>query len=358
MRRSSRGNPYHWPAGSPKAGQFAPKGAKGAIKSECTLEEYRRRTEERLNMEQREWYKNNGFEYDSSFTTYDSDEITEYVGENGLTIREVAFEGGHISYFAYKDGKLTVEATNPREIQQYVERERQAAEANGGFVSGKPKYAAAAPPSEHKCPKCGTTLRSGGVCPKCGWEKRLGRGNPAHANPRPRKVKDDYGFECEEANGNYHFGLRGKPSETYTFYGEDYDEKKVKPIRNSLSTVVPKPTGGMWLSPSDSPWGWKEWCKAEEFRDCPDSEKQTFSLNGAKVLHVYDTNDLNQIGARKDDFGTYFPDFEELAKHYDAMEVHYSRGEGLSRGLYGWDCDSLLVFNPKVLGKKHEDDSV
>lgn len=49
--------------------------------------------------------------------------------------------------------------------------------------------------------------------------------------------------------------------------------------------------------------------------------------------------------------------FEELAKEYDGIEVLMSEednldlaiGEGLYWELYGWDCDSLLVFNKDIV---------
>ena len=48
IRKSSRGNPYHWPAGSSKGGQFAPKGTIGTvILSECNEREYEMRTKYR-----------------------------------------------------------------------------------------------------------------------------------------------------------------------------------------------------------------------------------------------------------------------------------------------------------------------
>lgn len=61
--------------------------------------------------------------------------------------------------------------------------------------------------------------------------------------------------------------------------------------------------------------------------------------------------------------GAIFPlpfvvlDFEKLAKEYDGIEVLMSEedkldleiGKGLYWELYGWDCDSLLVFNKDIV---------
>lgn len=40
MRKSSRGNPYHWPAGSPKGGQFAPSNSQGLCNESYYPDEY------------------------------------------------------------------------------------------------------------------------------------------------------------------------------------------------------------------------------------------------------------------------------------------------------------------------------
>ncbi len=48
-------------------------------------------------------------------------------------------------------------------------------------------------------------------------------------------------------------------------------------------------------------------------------------------------------------------DFEELSKSYDGIELHLSEEEtedifnGLYWKLYGWDCDSILIFNKDII---------
>jgi len=50
-------------------------------------------------------------------------------------------------------------------------------------------------------------------------------------------------------------------------YGaREYNPDLVQPITNANTWC--KPYGGLWTSPVDSKWGWKDWCKAEEFRTC------------------------------------------------------------------------------------------
>lgn len=45
-------------------------------------------------------------------------------------------------------------------------------------------------------------------------------------------------------------------------------------VRNSYWV---KPTGGLWTSPVKSEWGWKQWCEAEQFREC--EQKDSFTIH-------------------------------------------------------------------------------
>ena len=42
-------------------------------------------------------------------------------------------------------------------------------------------------------------------------------------------------------------------------------------------------------------------------------------------------------------------DYEELAKHYDAILYIRNKELDCPGPMYSWDCDSLLVFNPDVV---------
>lgn len=56
-------------------------------------------------------------------------------------------------------------------------------------------------------------------------------------------------------------------SETYIHYGHRWFEKDLyTQIRNRK--YFAKPFGGLWASNVNSKFGWKDWCKVEEFRDC------------------------------------------------------------------------------------------
>lgn len=139
----------------------------------------------------------------------------------------------------------------------------------------------------------------------------------------------------------------------YIHYGaKAFDPSKVKEIKNRWRFV--KPEGGLWGSPVNAEYGWKDWCKDEGFRECDPSNAFTFRLKpGAKVLtidsvEIFDTLPRQE---RNWDYGVWDEvlDFEKLARDYDAVEVLISADRGLYWKLYGWDCDSILVFRPDAV---------
>ena len=71
---------------------------------------------------------------------------------------------------------------------------------------------------------------------------------------------------------------------TVIFYGSTkFSPRKFKTIKNSWV----KPDGGLWTSPINSEYGWKEWCDAEQFRK--NLEENSFKLkfqDDAKILII------------------------------------------------------------------------
>lgn len=153
-------------------------------------------------------------------------------------------------------------------------------------------------------------------------------------------------------------------SKKYIHYGCDsFDRNLFQPIVNRERFV--KPHGGLWASPVDSEWGWKDWCTSESFHTDRLSESFTFTLSeNAKVIHIRSVSDLTELPNQKP--SPWFPgvcdwkciDFEKLlADGVDAVELHLSEEDrtncgfmdGLYWELYGWDCDSILILNPDVV---------
>jgi hypothetical protein len=148
------------------------------------------------------------------------------------------------------------------------------------------------------------------------------------------------------------FEFKTKGRQLVHFGSSVYLPQTVKPIVNDNWV---KPKGGLWTSPVDSVWGWKDWCEMENFRKC--DEDNSFKLQfkmSAKILVIDGLNDLVKL-PKQDVVITYkyqkqYLDFELLSKEYDAIwltetgqnETHMSH----PMDLYGWDCESVLIMNP------------
>ena len=140
----------------------------------------------------------------------------------------------------------------------------------------------------------------------------------------------------------------------YIHYGhKEFDKKLFKPIKEFEMFIKPK--GGLWASRADSKNGWKEWCKENDFcldKYSDDNYFKFYLKEGTKVLLITNSSQLIKLPHInvKEKYGFNYDlfdviDFEKLAEEYDAMEVLISQDCMLYWDLYGWDCDSLLVFN-------------
>lgn len=80
----------------------------------------------------------------------------------------------------------------------------------------------------------------------------------------------------------------------------------------------------------------------------------------ANVFHIYSKTDLENVPMQINSSKLMIlPDFEEMIKQgYDAMELHLSEARAVNEDdslywlLYGWDCDSILIFNPDIIIEK------
>ena len=149
---------------------------------------------------------------------------------------------------------------------------------------------------------------------------------------------------------------------TYVHYGSRmYVPDRFQPVRNRAFTN--KPYGGLWASPEDSAYGWQEWNEEFGLRKCDEKDSFRFTLSSAaRIFHVWSAEDAERMPRRTDFEGehgmrvTYpiLPDFEAMAKEYDAIDFRISEDGRLYRRLYTWDCDSLLVLNKEIIGEEHE----
>ena len=129
-----------------------------------------------------------------------------------------------------------------------------------------------------------------------------------------------------------------------------FSKENFRPVQNS-SVFWVKPKGGLWSSPENAPYGWEDWAKDNNF-SCNLDEEFRFRLSaGAKVLEITNARQLDDLPKleHNNKYSWVALDFEALARKYDAMLVMISNDQQLYWDLYGWDCDTLLVFNPDVI---------
>lgn len=134
-------------------------------------------------------------------------------------------------------------------------------------------------------------------------------------------------------------------------FHETLDLNKIAPIQNAGWN---KPCGGIWLSINE---GWEHWCEYEmpewligiryEFKLKPNAKVYWITEDiHAKVLpdNPKTEDEVFQLCT-----GMKFIDFEKVAENYDAIAVMIQSGNISRRLLDGWDCDSMVVFNPDII---------
>lgn len=143
---------------------------------------------------------------------------------------------------------------------------------------------------------------------------------------------------------------------TYIHYGHRHfdSQNTFKQIQNIELAV--KPRGGLWGSDINSKFGWIDWVKSNDFFSSKYLSGRWFKFTlkeDARILTISDVKQLKKLPKCKSDIlpNPIFVclDFEKLKKDYDAIEVLLSGNQDLYFALYGWDCDSILVLNDKVV---------
>ena len=140
----------------------------------------------------------------------------------------------------------------------------------------------------------------------------------------------------------------------YIHYGHN-EYKTPNPIVNERNWTKPK--GGLWASRKDDDFGWKDWCKNEDFRMSSfDSFFEFVLKDQARVLTLHDVDQLDNLPKtnhpdrpyiKHDAYSECCLDFEKLTKEYDAVEL--INVNQFYYALYGWDCNSILIMNPNII---------
>lgn len=149
-------------------------------------------------------------------------------------------------------------------------------------------------------------------------------------------------------------------NDIFVVYGiNKLEKKKFKKIKNR--TFFNKPRGGLWASPLHSKKSWREWCLEENFNISDLDKYCMFRLKkDSKIYTITNGNDLESCPKtiKYEITPTHinkFIDFEGLRKMgYDgifasAIGVCITSAPSYyayeSMDLYGWDVESLLLFN-------------
>ncbi len=141
-------------------------------------------------------------------------------------------------------------------------------------------------------------------------------------------------------------------------FGFEFNLNELKPIRNRR--FCGKPDGGLWGSPVDSNWGWKDWCESEDFYKHSGLEKGfTWTLSDSARILILDSMESyqnlqwNYKILYSDMVSIEVLNFERVSRDYDAILLTESgldelRGD-LHLGFFTWDCESILVLNPECI---------
>lgn len=147
----------------------------------------------------------------------------------------------------------------------------------------------------------------------------------------------------------------------YIHYGhKQFSKELFQPIKNR--EMFAKPTSGFWASKVNALYGWKDWCKDNDFGECNEDNCFIFSiLEKANILTINSVDDLKELPKAKQPFPTIgtlwdsYLDFEQLLlQGIDGIEINISSDRDLYMAVYGWDCDSILIMNPDIICVKEE----
>lgn len=142
-----------------------------------------------------------------------------------------------------------------------------------------------------------------------------------------------------------------------------FDPKKFKPVKNGFKREKPKGGTGFWASPVNSELSWQRFLIKERKLSPWDFAFDFFCFEiseGAKVLEIHEEKDLLKlpfVTLKKQFRGISFErnhiDFETLSQEYDAVFMSEAGVHSTAFSDYiwmsGWDVESLLVMNPKII---------
>ncbi len=115
-----------------------------------------------------------------------------------------------------------------------------------------------------------------------------------------------------------------------------------------------KPFGGIWASPLEAEYGWKQYCE-EEASEFINKYAVILTIDTSHFITIDSEADLRQLKWYKNPvIESEYIDFESLKNKGTDGVYLTSRGQGNTRlthprNLYGWDCESVLIMNERCI---------
>ena len=152
----------------------------------------------------------------------------------------------------------------------------------------------------------------------------------------------------------------------FVHYGTNKIEKnRIRKIRNRKGWN--KPSGGIWASPLNSNHSWRKFCLNEGFNVSSLDKHSLFKLRpGSKIYTINSYLDLFRlkkyfIHHPNRIFKNITIDYEKMKKdwydgvylteegEHDTRHSYYNYSIDENLDLYGWDCESIVIFNKDII---------
>ena len=158
----------------------------------------------------------------------------------------------------------------------------------------------------------------------------------------------------------------------YRHYGNDHFDPDLIPEVTKTRNM--KPDGGFWASPLNSKRSWYDWCVREQFNEEELNTYFDFKLkSSANILYIRSEKDVKSMIERfpgrtmepsenwiyapgrtkEENYLRNFPDFVVISKEYDGVELDISSCSELYHWMYGWDVDSIVIWNKDIVVPLH-----
>lgn len=139
---------------------------------------------------------------------------------------------------------------------------------------------------------------------------------------------------------------------------------KLKPIVVSNGDLPNKPKGGLWASPVDAEFSWKDWCSDANFRDIKSQYPIVLDIDLSNFIVIDSKEDLQKLSWCQLFGGSFMEavDFEELIRQETDGIYLTAKGESETRftyprTLYGWDCETVLILSERCIKSYHTGDT-